>query len=221
MNKISKGKAVGLLSLGLASVALGSVGFASWVISGTNVDDNPENVAVTVGTISNTRIDITAALNADDKTVTLDAKEGQGAGAIKGSGSTEEDLTFKVDVTGKKGAQYTGETYNCKFAVAFPGDIADGSYVTVASVSDGKNTITDLSNAIAVPVAENPVAETTYTFTLKWGTKFAGVNPALMTDKQITEAGGIDTVIGYLRKVQTAFSGENKIQVTLTSAVAA
>ena len=217
MNKISKGKAVGLLSLGLASVALGSVGFASWVISTTQVNET-ENVAVTVGAISDQRITITAALNAGDPSVTLDAKDGQGAGAIKGSGSTEQDLTFKVDVTGKKGPQYGGTTYDCKFAVAFPGDIADGSYVTVASVSDGKNTITDLSNAVAVPVDEDPGAKTTYTFTLKWGTKFAGVNPALMTDKEITEDGGIDIVLGYLRQVQTAFSGDNKITVTLSSA---
>ena len=44
MNKISKGKAVGLLSLGLASVALGSVGFASWVVSGTTLPGSLENV---------------------------------------------------------------------------------------------------------------------------------------------------------------------------------
>ena len=88
MNKISKGKAVGLLSLGLASVALGSVGFASWVVSGTKLPD-PTNVSVTVGEVSDRRITITAALNTGDPSVTLDAKEGQGTGAIKASGSTE------------------------------------------------------------------------------------------------------------------------------------
>ena len=219
MNKISKGKAVGLLSLGLASVALGSVGFASWVISTTQVNDT-ENVAVTVGAISDQRITITAALNADDKTVTLDAKDGQGAGAIKGSGSTEQDLTFKVDVTGIKGAEYDGGTYNCKFAVVFPGDIADGTYVTVDTVKKNAETISTYASSFGVPVSVGSGTTTTYTFTLKWGTKFAGVNPALMTDKQIEDAGGIDTVLGYLRTVQTALSGENKITVTLSKATA-
>lgn len=220
MNKISKGKAVGLLSLGLASVALGSVGFASWVISTTNVNDT-ENVTVTVGAISDQRITITAALNTGDPSVTLDAKDTQKLGPIKGSGNTAEDLTFKVDVTGKSGAEYGSDTYSCKFAVAFPEAIKDGSYVTVKSVTGSGISGENYATGFNVPVSTTGEV-TTYTFELKWGAKFGNKNPADLTESDFqTLHLDLDTVIADLRKVQNAFSGENKIQVTLSSAAAA
>lgn len=210
MNKISKGKAVGLLSLGLASVALGSVGFASWVISTTSASGD-SNVTVTVGAIQDASIEITAVLG-ENNAVVLDANSSRTAGPIKGSGSTDQDLTFTVDVTGKKGADSVATSHNCKFTVAMPGGLT-ADYVKVDSVTGTGATSID---EIAVPVSTGEGTKTTYTFTLAWGTNFKEKNPADLTKDEVTELGGVNAVIGDLRTVQEAFKSPNKITVTLS-----
>ena len=202
MNKISKGKAVGLLSLGLASVALGSVGFASWVVSGTSFSQ-PGSVTVSVGDVSDQRITVAAVLNADDKTVNLDAdatKYGSSTGPIKGAGDKAEDLTFKIDVTGTKKAGYTGTTFACRFKVNLP---VTKDYVYLASVESGatKNESEDFWN-ISLPVSETGTT-TTYTFKLAWGTRFKSVNPAAITSLTNEE---LNQIIEDLGTLQTSFA---------------
>lgn len=214
MNKISKGKAVGLLSLGLASVALGSVGFASWVISTTSASGE-SNVTVTVGAIQDASITITAVLGADNE-VFLDANSDRASGPIKGSGTRDQDLTFTVDVTGKRGADSVAGSHNCKFTVAMPNDLS-ADYVYVKSVTG--TGVTDMNN-IAVPVSAGDGTKTTYTFTLAWGSNFLNENPADLTKEQVATLGGVDAVIADLKTVQDAFKSPNQITVTLSEVTA-
>ena len=205
MNKISKGKAVGLLSLGLASVALASVGFASWVVSGTHFTQ-PGDVAVSVGEVSDKRITVAAVLNADDKTVNLDADAetyGTSSHPIKGAGDKAEDLTFKIDVTGTKKAGYTGTTFACRFKVDLP---VTEDYVYLASVASGATKVGDYWN-IDLPVSEAG-AKTTYTFTLAWGTKFKSQNPAAIESLTDTELNQMITDLGTLK---TSFATAIKV----------
>lgn len=214
MNKISKGKTVGLLSLGLASVALGSVGFASWVISTTKVEGT-ESVTVTVGDIQDASIEIKAVLGAD-KEVVLDANTSRVAGPIKGSGNRDQDLTFTVDVTGKKGANSEATSHNCKFTVTMPGGLT-ADYVKVDSVTGTGATSID---EIAVPVSTGEGTKTTYTFTLAWGTKFKNKNPADLTKEEVASIKGeVTQVIKDLKTVQAAFASPITVELAeVTSA---
>lgn len=212
MNKISKGKAIGLLSLGLASVALGSVGFASWIVSGTTFTQAGD-VTVTVGDVTDQRITVSAVLNAEDKTVNLDAdaaKYGASTGPIKGSGNKAEDLTFKIDVTGTRKSGYSGTTYACRFKVTLP---VTSDYVYLKTVESGatKSESGEYWN-IDLPVSTSGTT-TTYTFTLDWGTKFTSKNPAAIgkdevTDEQLTQ------IIADLGELQTSFATAIKVELS-------
>lgn len=217
MNKISKGKAVGLLSLGLASVALGSVGFASWVISTTNVGGST-NVSVTVADVTDTRL--TIGVVAVDANVTLDCggKTAGNLGFTVGDGSAAEDLEFSVKVTIEAGDDYASGEKNLKFDVAFPGTITADNLLEVKEVKEGGSSVT-YSNFTVTPTAGSTI-EKTYTFNLRWGSAFKYKNPVeLTTDDNVT----IDAAKTGLEKLQSALSGvddAHKIKVTLSEAAA-
>lgn len=211
MNKISKGKAIGLLSLGLASVALGSVGFASWIVSGTTFTQAGD-VAVTVGDVTDQRITVTAKLNEDDKTVNLDAdatKYGASTGPIKGSGDKAEDLTFKIDVTGTKKSGYSGTTYACRFKVTLP---VTPDYVYLKTVESGATQSGDYWN-INLPVSESGTPATTYTFTLAWGERFTNKNPASIAQGEVTDE-KLTQIIADLGTLKTKFATAIKVELS-------
>lgn len=215
MNKISKGKAIGLLSLGLASVALGSVGFASWIVSGTTFTQAVD-VTVTVGDVSDQRITVAAKLNEGDKTVNLDAdaaKYGTSTGPIKGSGDKAEDLTFKIDVTGTKKSGYTPDNYACRFKVTLP---VAPEFVCLKTVESGatKSESGEYWN-INLPVSTSG-ATTTYTFTLAWGTKFKEKNPAAIAQGEVTDE-QLTQIIADLGTLKTNFATAIKVELSSQS----
>ena len=151
MNKISKGKAVGLLSLGLASVALGSVGFASWIVSGTNISGQP-NVTVHVADVIDKRVTVKAVVDSTNDSVTFDADSTvnpTGTLGITASSGATEDLTFAVKVTTQTTASYDGGAINFKFTVALPGSLDNpNSYVYLEKVNYEAKEITAAGNAV-------------------------------------------------------------------------
>lgn len=209
MNKISKGKAVGLLSLGLASVALGSVGFASWVVSTTTVSA-PNSVSATVGAIADQRITMTATVK--EGAVAFDSKE-SAVGPIT-STETKEDLIFSIDYTLTAGADLTNGA-KATWTVALPTEVTTNKYAEViGAFSDAgcQSSITEVTAA----AGEN--AKGIIYFKLGWGEAFKYKNPSDLTEGDITESYTLDSVIASLKDLQDIMVTQaEKITVTFTA----
>ena len=211
MNKISKGKAVGLLSLGLASVALGSVGFAAWVVSGTT---NPitNNVTTTVGEISDQRITMTATVN--EGAVAFDSKE-SAVGPIT-STENKEDLIFSIDYTLTAGAGLTSGA-QATWAVTLPSDLTTKEYAKVVGAYSDAACKTSITKVTAT--AGNTTNGTIY-FKLGWGNAFKNKNPSELVEGDFVGGVTLDSVINGLKDLKTIMASEaNKITVTFTAAV--
>ena len=89
----------------------------------------------------------------------------------------------------------------------------------VESVKIGETPVNNYSTSFPVDVSTTG-ATNTYTFTLKWGTRFGGKNPADLTQEEIKGIdGGIGAVIESLRTVKAALDGK-QITVKLSDAAA-
>ena len=211
MNKISKGKAIGLLSLGLASVALGSVGFASWVVSTTTLPIT-NNVTTTVGEISDQRITMTATVK--EGAVAFDSKE-SAVGPIT-SAQNLEDLVFSINYSLTAGADLTSGA-QATWAVALPSDLTTKEYAkVVGSYSDEA-----CENSIAKVTAAKGTTETGIIyFKLGWGNAFKNKNPSELVEGDFVGGVTLDSVINGLKDLKSIMANEaNKITVTFTAAV--
>ena len=212
MNKISKGKAVGLLSLGLASVALGSVGFAAWVVSGTTVSA-PNSVSASVGTISDERITMTAEVK--DSTVAFESKTSD-VGPIT-STENKEDLIFSIGYTLTAGADLTNGA-KATWAVALPSALNGKNYVTYVG-SYSTETCTDGSEITSVTAAKGATKTGTIYFKLGWGSAFKGKNPSELVNSDFDTI-TLDSVINGLKDLKAIMAEEaNKITVTFSASV--
>lgn len=84
-----------LIILGLSTVALGTIGFSSWIIAGTDPQPVPSNVDVTVGDVEDHSIFLELASQTDN-TLKFDADsdaEGKGT-VVTASPNSQEDMTF-------------------------------------------------------------------------------------------------------------------------------
>lgn len=213
MNKISKGKAVGLLSLGLASVALGSVGFASWVISTTDLSGDV-NVEVTVGAVTDGRLNISATAM-DGVVLDCGGKTAGTLGFTVGSGSANEDLEFTVKVTFVAAEYYAGGAKNLKFEVTLPTAVTSGKLLSVGStMKDGASDVAYSSFSVT-PEAGKKI-EKSYTFNVQWGEAFQFKNPV-----QLNSGDGvsIQQAQAGIEALQAALNGSDdshKIQVKLS-----
>ena len=209
MNKISKGKAVGLLSLGLASVALGSVGFATWVVSGTTLPTDPTSVTVNVGDVTDNRVTVTAAIAEGVVKLDADPKYKGGTLGITAAAESTEDLDFSITVTAKADSDTysNGAALNLQFGVTMPSGVTDAD-VTLASIklSGSDTALTDGKFQIQPSYAGQSA---TYVFTLAWGKNFGETNPMGM------KSGNVGTVIENLKKLKANMEA-GKIKVSIT-----
>lgn len=208
MNKISKGKAVGLLSLGLASVALGSVGFAAWVVSGTTLPE-ATNVTVNVGTVTDNRVTVSAAVAEGVVKLDADPKYTHGTLGITAATGSTEDLEFSITVTAKADSNtYSdGAALNLQFGVTMPDGVTDAD-VKLGSIklSGSDAALTDGKFQIQPSIAG---ASATYVFTLAWGSNFGNTNPMDMT------SGNVGTVISNLQTLKANMdAGQIKVSIT-------
>ena len=211
MNKISKGKAVGLLSLGLASVALGSVGFASWVVSTTTVSA-PNSVSATVGAISDRRITMTATVK--EGAVAFDSKE-SAEGPIT-STETKEDLIFSIDYTLFAGADLTNGA-KATWNVALPTAL-DGKNYAVYVGAYPNETCTLGSEITSVTAAQGETKTGTIYFKMGWGAAFKNMNPSDLTDSDFDSNVTLQKVIDGLKDLKTIMTDPtNKITVTFSA----
>ena len=208
MNKISKGKAVGLLSLGLASVALGSVGFAAWVVSGTTLPEST-NVSVTVGKVTDNRVTLTAAVSDGEVNLDADPKYTGGTLGITAATGSTEDLEFSITVTAKADSStYSdGPALNLQFGVTMPDGVTDADVKLGSIKLSGSDTALTGGKFQIQPTIEG--ASATYVFALAWGTNFGETNPVGM------KSGNVGTVIENLKTLKANMeAGQIKVSIT-------
>ena len=104
-NKLTKGRTLSAVVLGLAAVSLIGVGFSAWVIQ-TQTTADIESVTVSVGDVKNNSIALNGA-RVTDSSFLLDADVNDNSGAIIYEGTaTENDyswaISFSMDLTEKQ-----------------------------------------------------------------------------------------------------------------------
>lgn len=129
-----------LIILGLSTVALGTIGFSSWIIAGTTPQPVDSNVDVTVGDVVDHRIFLQLASQTDN-TLKFDADsnaEGKGT-VVTATPGSQEDMTFTASfIIGGTSQQDFEAAYNSKsVAVEF--------------------TSTDLSSLITSKCVQSPI----------------------------------------------------------------
>lgn len=82
-----------LIILGLSTVALGTIGFSSWIIAGTTPDPVDSNVDVTIGAVEDHRIFL-EKVDSEDNALKFDANSAvKGGGVVAASDGSTEDLS--------------------------------------------------------------------------------------------------------------------------------
>lgn len=194
MNKLNKGKAIGIVSLSLAAVSLAGVGFSAWVISGTTGKDTG-TVNVEVADIQDKRIAIKDATVTDNK-IKFDA---DGTGTLLSNSNGNQDLNFKVQFTveAQKEASFLGVKAYLKSGEGLKTAITN-KYVTLpTNIYISKETMDSAKTPQYIAQAKDFTGEgeqatdtstgvTTYTkevsFEMAWGSAFNNTNPTAVTD---------------------------------------
>ena len=130
-----KSKKAMVASIILASVALGGVGFSAWVINAGNDIEDPSNVSVKLGQVTDNRFTLTEPQLAKDEKVVFDCDDYKGT-VVAGSGGKLEDLSFTFSTT------LTGNT-----------DQLDGIYLRL-NTSDN---LSKLTGTGAAAIIQTPV----------------------------------------------------------------
>lgn len=204
MNKLNKGKLIGVVAASLSAVSLMGVGFASWVISGDDKKTTGE-IAVTVGEIEDKRVvfSVDPAVGSDLK-VQFDADSKYTAGDLIGVGSnSQEDLTFNVTYTVKAYKSATNWSVSAKLIGTNYAEAVAAKYIdmpttlsTTGATALTKPTESSTTGDVKVTITE-ATEYTTYavdqTFTFKWGEAFNKTNPCnVKTGDQIWTGGKKD-----------------------------
>lgn len=95
-----KNKKTGIVLIGLAAVALGSVGFSAWIISGTSGEPS-SNVSVSVGDVEDQRLYLTLNGSPSELDLNFDAKKDVSGGNVVSADpdGTDEDMSFTFSVS--------------------------------------------------------------------------------------------------------------------------
>lgn len=196
MNKFNKGKLIGIVAASLSAVSLMGVGFASWIVAGTEGSAAENNITVTVADVQDQRVTITEAkVAANNNTINFDAN-GDGV-LLKPSGNVAEDLTFGIEFKLKLGANakdsfsgikayVTGtdllSAVNSNFVTLPTGVYKDETTMKAAESTAFVYSGSELSKANST---DNNDGSTTYTITttlsMGWGSAFGNANPAKLT----------------------------------------
>lgn len=177
-----------LIILGLSTVALGTIGFSSWIIAGTNPEAGPSNVNVTVGDVEDHRIFLELPSQTDN-ILKFDADsdaEGKGT-VVTATPDSQEDMTFTASfIIGGATQQDFDAVYKSKsVAVEFTStDLSSliNSYCVQSPINLGAPvTIGELNTTIAAGTSEITSSEsytdTDQNKTPKYKITFAAATP--------------------------------------------
>ena len=179
-------KRSGFIILGLSTVALGTIGFSSWIIAGTNPKTELPNVDVTVGDVEDHSIFLELPSQTDN-ILKFDAdSDAQGKGTVvTATPDSQEDMTFTASfIIGGASKQDFEAAYKSKsVAVEFTSaDLSSliTSHCVQSPIDPGKAvTISELNATIAVTTSK--ITGETYT------------NPSDTPKYEITFAAGAPT----------------------------
>lgn len=195
MKKSRKSKIVLLSVLGLATVSLATVGFASWVISDITPVTN-ENITAEVGAVVDNTL--TAAITKKDKIgVSFDNVAGGGDNFSNGDSKTEDlDVEFTATITGNLDKLSSVDfVFNPKPAFsALTGSETSNKYIvfpftnnvtkTITLTKSGSNyTLSNYTNESSVDtLTSGNVLTLTCHFKFAWGAAFGNKNPGDSTN---------------------------------------
>ena len=142
MNKLDKGKKVGIIAASLASVALIGVGFSSWVIGFQNKETNDE-VSVSADDVKYKSLTLSAVVEEGDTLFLAgDSSSSTTNNPIsfdKGTDGKEEDLMVKVTFTISVGKDFNNLSDLESISFAF---VSDSKYVDNKVDTDGNKLTT-------------------------------------------------------------------------------
>ena len=194
MKKSRKSKIVLFSVLGLATVSLATVGFASWVISGVTPATN-DNITAEVGKIEDKTLSAKITSTTEDLKVRFDnvAKNTENAKFDNGDGNVEKlDFTIKTEIT-TTGTTLKGLLASIDYEFT-PTQLLttaiNNNYITFDSTK--KNCAITISESNSVSVTDPTGVTSTVTdssaqkitisskFSFKWGEAFNKTNPGYL-----------------------------------------
>lgn len=200
MNKFNKGKLIGVVAASLSAVSLMGVGFATWIITGSESVDVNDNITVDVAGVEDKRLVISEAIvDPSFKNVRFDAdktaKEGQ---FLTASTDANVQMSFKITYTvtnyvatrpftisayltdtDDKYAEVTNDQHRLIVMPTNLGIGESGKKEAVKFTGTGNPTATD--GTVTAATGSNGVYTVAQEFTFTWGTAFAGMNPSQVT----------------------------------------
>ena len=189
MNKLNKGKLVGVVAASLSAVSLMGVGFAAWVINGTT-PGTTNDISVTVAAIEDNRIIVKSA-KADGNLV-FEAASGDTDGKIQTkSESPAPVLNFKVAYTVKLGKGLSNFNINAKWTLG-----TDSASVALGTAIS--------NNYLASPLSTSDVLVSTKT---NYGTAYSDdAENKTHTNIYSTSTQGTDDTNGFsVYNIETSF----------------
>lgn len=241
MNKLNKGKLLGIVAAGLSTVSLLGVGFAAWVINGGDKKDTG-SIQITVADTVDHSITF-GSVSVSEPAISFDAKMDDKTGPITGNGKNDEDLNFSIEYTltcadkskfgGVKAymtiADATSENTAGKAladAISAPNNYliaplstSDADKTTIAS--NLTSTTEDTNDGLTNKKYSTTVTGTgpTYTFTtvfsFNWGNAFGNQNPSVYA----TESNKA-TVLDALEALKDASNASFTIHLEAVSTIA-
>ncbi len=218
MKKSRKSKIVLFSVLGLATVSLATVGFASWVISG-ETDTGSQNITVSTGEVTDNTLkaEILTTPTPDIK-VAFDNKQVENG--LSGTYAEDLQFGFSVKVTGTEtvisGIKFTftlDDNFENLFTMNYLQFITNNTTGLVKEFTMSKGETCAISDS-GVSFADTVKSSVTYAyaggagtftckFAFKWGSKFDNVNPSeCYANKSTDEAKA--TVISNLKAFDAA-----------------
>ncbi|MDY4549822.1 MAG: hypothetical protein SPG76_03295 [Candidatus Enterosoma sp.] len=215
MKNLNKSKIVGVAAVSLAAVSLIGVGFASWVISGISSPVSSDNVIVTVGDVTDNRVDLAIVSESCDTVVKFEC-DGTTGNPIQSSGENLQDLNFAIGYSlNPKDTKLVNLPVPVTVSITLGGTFiewmnSNTGYVSLSCSTKGFTLGTYNEESKTMTCAMNSATTTkgsnTVNFSFAWGTKFKGTNPAALSSEEINSLGGIETVLQSLKNLKAANS---------------
>ena len=232
MKKSRKSKIVLLSVLGLATVSLATVGFASWVISGVTAASD-QNITAIAGEVVDKTLSASIVSDDCDLSIRFDnlAKDSEGLKIANGSATDKEDLDFKIVTTITAGDKLNGNLAGVKYEFAYDTVLTNAiskQYVAFAKGTTYTPTIT-FTGDLAASVTDSTTDTLAFTdaktlkitskFSFTWGQAFGGNNPGKLdpnaTNSVETSKKNIEVLKDFVNLIGTS-TAKNLITVTVT-----
>lgn len=202
---------------GVSAIALASIGFASWVITGGNTEaEINEGLSVTAVDVNDQR-SLKVEASVTDGTVKFGPSVVEDSPIKPSEGTSEENLDYVISVKLTQNSAMTIEegdtivtTYTFSSQIV---ELISGNYITFAEgkLSDSTIAVTYTITNTDVTAVKDNVLTKTLTHTYGWGSKFKSKNPA----EYATDSGAnLDSIVNDLDHIHDTLHESNATAVT-------